>query len=505
MPDGAERSSGLKAKQDTVRWETIDWSRVAAKIKRLKERIFRATRDCEWRKVRSLQNLLVRSRDALLLAIRKVTQENDGRFTAGIDGKIYANNKAREEFFVELRGKSLSAHKPAPVRRVRIPKPGKEEKRLLGMPNQDDRVFQALVKFALEPEWEYKFEQNSYGFRPGRRTMDAVVQIRESIKARGGKKTSEWILEMDIRKCFDTIDHEALLEKISNFKEPIRRWLKAGAVEFGKHYKTIKGTPQGGIISPLLANIALDGMERLFGAYTKNGNYINPAYRRGKNKGISLIRYADDSVGIASSRESIITHVIPKLRDFLAGMGMELNNAKTRIVHRTEGFDFLGFRIQQFISVGNKFCVIKPSKDRVKLFLQKVKRILMMNKQATQEDIIKILNPVIRGWVHYFKHCHAKKTFVYIDFRIYKMLWWWCMRRHKKENKGKQWVKRKYFRCIGTRNWVFADSDDHQLFYASYLIVNSRGYNKVKGRNSPMDPDLHDYWLKRHGKIPQYA
>lgn len=505
MLSGIERSSGLKANLDSVRWETIDWSKVAAKIKRLQERIFRVTRDGEWRKKRSLQNLLVRSRDALLFAIKKVTQENNGRFTAGIDGKTYTNNKAREEFFVELRGKNLFTHMPAPVKRVRIPKRGKNEKRPLGMPNQDDRVFQALVKFALEPEWEYKFEPNSYGFRPGRRTMDAIAQIRNTIKIRDGKETSDWVLEVDIRKCFDMIDHEALLEKITSFKDVIRRWLKAGAVEFGRHYKTIKGTPQGGIISPLLANIALDGMERLFGIYTKNGNYITPSHRRGKNKGISLSRYADDSVGMAPSREIIINYIIPVLREFLARMGLELNKAKTRIVHRTEGFDFLGFRIQQFMNRGYSFCVMKPSKDRVKVLLQKVKQILMKNKQATQEDLIKTLNPVIRGWANYFKHSHAKKTFAYIDFRIYKMLWWWCMRRHKKENKGKQWVKEKYFRCIGTRNWVFADADDHQLFYASYLKVNARGYIKVKGRNSPMDPDLHDYWLKRHGKIPQYA
>jgi len=289
------------------------------------------------------------------------------------------------------------------------------------------------------------------------------------------------------------------------FTSVIRRWLKAGVIEFGQFYKTRKGTPQGGVISPLLANIALDGMDRLFGAINRNGGYSHPSRRRGKNKGIVMVRYADDFVIIAPSREILVEYVIPRLREFLQERGLVLNGAKTRIVHREEGFNFLGFHVQQFVGKYAKICTVTPTKENVKRLLGEVKDILMTHKQATQADIIDMINPKIRGWTYYYRYINAKGAFVHIDYHIFRMLWWWSRRRHNSEGKNTGWVKDKYFPRIGGRKWTFADKPDHALFYASAMQGDMRSYTKVRGDASPYDQSLEEYWRKRHGKIPQEA
>jgi len=342
-------------------WEEIQWSQLEQRVKRLQERIFRVTRDKDWARVKNLQKLLVRSQSARLLAIKRVTQENKGKYTPGVDGEIYATSEARWKLAEEVRQTDIFKYKCKPLRRVYIPK-SSGEKRPLGIPTVKDRVMQMLVKLALEPEWEAKFEPHSYGFRPGRRCMDAIWQIWNTIRSSRQRKTSEWILDADISKCFDTINHDALLKMIPVFQRTIKRWLKSGIIEFGKYYQTKAGTPQGGIISPLLANIALDGMERLFGAENSNGNYTSPSQRLDKNKGVSLIRYADDFVVIAPTRERIIDYVLPSLRTFLGKRGMILNDAKTRIVHRDEGLNFLGFNVRQYNGKAKIVCLAKPSK-----------------------------------------------------------------------------------------------------------------------------------------------
>lgn len=474
-------------------------------VLRIQKRIFRATREGDFRTVKNLQELLSRSRGARLVAVRRVTQINQGRNTAGIDGKTCTKDEEKERLVDEIRGIDWDTYRCSPVRRTRIPKPGKREKRPLGIPIMKDRAMQAIIKSALEPEWEAKFEQNSYGFRPGRRCMDAVRMIHDVLAMQKGKTGSAWILDADIAKCFDMIDHEALLKKIPVFTSTIRRWLKAGAIEFGRFYKTRKGTPQGGVISPLLANIALDGMDRLFDAINSKGRYCAPAARKGKNKGIIAIRYADDFVVIAPSRETLLEYVIPRLREFLKERGLSLSGAKTRIVHREEGFDFLGFHVQQYNRKNHKICIVKPSKEKIQGLLSQVKDTLRRNRQATQAEIIDKLNQKIRGWAYYYRYCNAKETFAYVDFRVWEMLWRWCVRRHKQENKGKKWVMKRYFRHVGNRKWTFADTADHALFLASSMKCNVRDYAKVKGDASPFDPSLQDYWRKRHGKIPQEA
>ena len=477
-------------------WDSIQWDKPKRHVRRLQERIFRATRDKDWAKVKNLQKLLVRSHSARLLVVRRVTQENKGKYTPGIDGKIYATSQERVELVEDVRQTNNINYKCKPLRRVYIPK-NNGDKRPLGIPTVKDRAMQMLVKLALEPEWEARFESHSYGFRPGRRCMDAIWQIWISIKIQGTQKRSAWILDADISGCFDNIKHDALLQRIPVFREMVKRWLKAGIIEFGKYYQTKSGTPQGGIISPLLANIALDGMERLFGAENSKGNYTVPSGRRGENKGLNLIRYADDFVVTARSRERIVNYVLPKLRLFLKERGMELNEAKTKIVHRDEGFDFLGFNIRQYRGKTRSVCLAKPSKSAVKQHLKHIKAVISMNKQMKADELVSKLNPIIRGWANYYCYSSAKKTFNYVDYRIWKMLWQWCLRRHK--NKRKQWIRHRYFMNIDNRTWIFGERKENVLLFSRSFRTGVR-YTPVKGHNSPYDESLHQYWNRRYGR-----
>ncbi len=491
MCESIEQNNG-----HVVEWDYIQWNKPRRHVRRLQERIFRATRDKDWAKVKNLQKFLVRSHFARLLAVRRVTQENKGKYTPGIDGKIFVTSKARLELVEDVRQTNIFNYRCKPLRRVYIPK-SSGDKRPLSIPTVKDRVMQLLVKLALEPEWEAKFEPHSQGFRPGRRCMDAIWQIWHTIRILRNKQTSEWILDADISGCFDNIDHEALLKRIPVFRETISKWLKSGIIEFGKYYQTKLGTPQGGIISPLLANIALDGMERLFGAENSKGNYLTPANRLYENKGLNLIRYADDFVVTAPTRNRIISYVLPMLRDFLKKRGMALNDAKTRIIHRNEGFDFLGFNIRQYYGRGRAICLAKPSKKAIKQHLEHIRTVVSMNKQMRADELISKLNPIIRGWANYYCYSSAKETFNYIDYRIWKIIWSWCLRRHP--DKGKQWIRHRYFMDVGKRTWIFGERGKNVLIFSRSLRAGLR-YTPVKGYNSPYDANLHNYWKKRYGK-----
>lgn len=466
------------------RWQDINWRNVERNVRRLQERIYRATERQEWKKVRSLQKLLARAMSNKLLAIRRVTQENDGKNTPGIDGKVYDTPEARMTLSQE--GLTLKGHRPWPVQRAYVPKPGKTEMRPLGIPTMKDRVMQAIVKAALEPEWEAKFEANSYGFRPGRSCLDAIEQIFTTLSQAG---SSPWILDADISGCFDNIAHEPLLARIPVFTTTIRRWLKAGVVELGHYTDTKAGTPQGGVLSPLLANIALDGMERLFGCENVKGQPIGPCQRKGLNKGISLIRYADDLVVIAPSRQVLAEYVLPRLTQFLAERGLVLSQAKTRIVHRDEGFNFLGFNVRRYKGK----LLIKPQKEKVHRHLRQLRDILKANSQATVEHSVSLLNPVIWGWANYYRYSVAKQTFLYVQHRLWQMLWQWAKRRHPK--KSARWVKQRYFKRVGNRNWVFGEAKCLLRNPAELPILR---YIKVRGRSSPFDPTLREYWAKRN-------
>ncbi len=293
----------MQAEQTSERkqmaWSDIDWAAAEAAVRRLQDRIYRAAAAGRGRQVKNLQKLLVRSRSAKRLAVRRVTQQNAGRTTPGVDGVVCRTPESRMRL---ANGLSLGDHRPQPVRRVHISK-SDGRTRPLGIPTIRERALQMLVKMALEPEWETRFEANSYGFRPGRCTMDAIVALHLTLAPAGA---SAWLLDADISSCFDNIGHQPLLARLPVFTTTIRRWLKAGVVEMGTWKPTTTGVPQGGPLSPLVANIALDGMERLFGAEDKKDRHLPPSRRGDANRGISLVRYADDRAPRRRGEEALM-------------------------------------------------------------------------------------------------------------------------------------------------------------------------------------------------------
>jgi RNA-directed DNA polymerase len=466
-----------------LEWNQIDWGQVERTVRRLQERIYRATQRQEWRTVRSLQKLLARATANKLLAIRRVTQQNQGKRTPGVDGQVYLTSQERSTLAGELF--SFKGYRPQPVRRVYIPKSDGKKLRPLGIPAIRDRVYQAIVKAALEPEWEARFEANSYGFRPGRCCMDAIVQLHNLLSKQGG---SEWILDADISGCFDHISHEALLARIPVFKTTVGRWLKAGVVELGHYQPTMEGVPQGGVISPLLMNVALDGMERLFHGESRHGTPMSPGVRPGLDRGVSLVRYADDFVVVAPSREVLESYVRPKLEQFVAERGLALSEAKTRIVHIEAGFNFLGFTIRRF----DGKVLTQPQKEKVQAHIRRLKAMVVASGPAPQEMLINRLNPVVQGWCNYYQHGASSRAYHRVGHQLWRMLWQWAKRRHS--NKPRRWIAKRYWKTVGQRKWVFATAEITLRHPGDTKISR---WVKVRGRSSPFDSALRDYWADR--------
>ncbi|HZC83741.1 MAG TPA: group II intron reverse transcriptase/maturase, partial [Rubrobacter sp.] len=479
----AEQTDG----RGSMKWSDVDWTTTEAVVRRIQERIFRAAKAGDGARVANLQKLLARSRSAKLLAIRQVTQRNAGRNTPGIDGVVCRTPEDRVALLES--GLELKGYKPQPVRRIYIPK-ANGKMRPLGIPTVKDRVMQAVVKLALEPEWETRFEANSYGFRPGRCTMDAIEAI---FTALGQKGSSRWIFDADISGCFDAIAHKPLLTKLPTFTRTIEHWLKAGSIDMGAWHASEAGTPQGGILSPVLANVALDGMERLFGCEDCDGNPVKAVTKRGMDKSVVLIRYADDFLVTAPSKEVLERYVRPKVEAFLAERGLALNQEKTRIVSIEAGFDFLGFTARKF---HDGKLLIRPEKAKVLAHLRAIKAYLDANRQVPAGAVVRALAPVIRGWTLYYRHACSARSFSYADHRVWQMLWAWARRRHPTKSKG--WVKARYFRPTRSRVWNFADAAKPGTatlpWYSDTKIIR---HIKVKGRNSPLDPDARPYWEGR--------
>ncbi len=500
-----------------VEWNQVNWRKLERKVFKLQKRIYRASQRGDVKALRKLQKMLMKSWSARALAVRRVTQDNTGKKTAGVDGVKSLTPKQR----LDLVNKLSLGTKASPTRRVWIPKPGTEEKRPLGIPTMKDRALQALVKLALEPEWEARFEPNSYGFRPGRACHDAIAAIFDSIRYK-----AKYVLDADIAKCFDRINQRKLLHKLNTFptmRRQIKSWLKAGVMDGNQLFPTSEGTPQGGVISPLLANIALHGMEQRI---KSEFPYMVPKsretwfHKRGENFfSPAVIRYADDFV-ILHEDITVVQGCQTLIADWLKDMGLELKPSKTRLAHTCNtvenekpGFDFLGFNIRQF-SVGKYHSgkntqgellgfktIITPSKEKVKVHYDKIAEVINNHKAAPQAAMIKHLNPIIRGWSNYFSAVVSKLTYAELDNLVYQKLRAWAKRRHPNKNMG--YVVNKYWQTIGDENWVFATREGNNPFrllaHADTPIVR---YVKVKGESSPYDGNL-VYWSKRRGESPE--
>jgi len=444
-------------------WHDIPWANVSSVVARLQTRIAKAVKAGEWRKVRSLQKLLTKSTSAKALAVRRVT-ENQGRRTPGVDKQTWGTPDEKWQAVIDLGSKR---YKPLPLRRIYIPK-ANGDKRPLGIPTMRDRAMQALHLLALDPVAETTGDHHSYGFRRERSTADAIEQVRNVL---GRKASPKWVLEGDIKGCFDNISHDWLLANVPMDKGILRKWLKAGFIEAGRLFPTNAGTPQGGIISPVLANMALDGLQHELGT-------LFNTVRQAREAKVNLVRYADDFVITGSSQELLENRVKPLVAEFLAARGLVLSEKKTKITHVTEGFDFLGWNVRYL----KRMLLTQPSKKNVKAFLGKVRANLGGMKTAKQTDVIVKLTPLLRGWANYHRSQMASRTFSRCDHQIWQALWRWACRRHP--NKGKRWVKQRYFKCLKGCDWRFADKDKLLPNLREY---RKRAHTKVRGGPVPLD------------------
>ncbi len=472
-------------------WNAIDWRLIFPKVRRLQVRIAKAVQEKRWGKVAFLQHLLTRSLEAKLWAVRRVVT-NQGKRTPGVDKVTWKTPRQKMQASRSLRQRG---YRPLPLRRIYIPKRN-GKRRPLGIPTMKDRAMQALHLLALLPVAETQADRNSYGFRPRRSTADALGQCYCALAK---EDSPQWILEGDIESCFDRISHRWLLDNARMDRDILRKWLKAGYMEGTALYPTEDGTPQGGIISPVLANLALDGLETVaLQADSRRQGNLRPK--------INVVRYADDFIITGRSQEQLEEKVLPAVAAFLAERGLSLSKEKTKITRIEAGFDFLGASVRKY---GRKL-LIRPSKENILRLLRELRGLIRTQKEATALDLIRQLNSKLRGWANSQRHLVSSRAFRYVDKRIFASLWQWAKRRHP--TKGKGWVRQKYVRIEPFHQWAFTAPLRKRdgtwgcldLFRASSVPI--RRHVKIRAEATEFDPVHAEYlrqrWLKkRQGRL----
>lgn len=498
-----------------ISWEQVDWPKVKSNVHRLQRRIYMASEAGNKQRLYFLQNKIINNQDAKLFAVLLITTLNQGRKTAGVDRAKATTNKDKLNVALSL---SLNG-KAQPIRRVWIDKPGKTEKRPLGIPTIRDRAKQALAKLALEPEWEAKFEPNSYGFRPGRSCHDAIEAIFQFLC----HKNPKWVFNADIRKCFDTIEHDALLRKLNTFPKmetQVAAWLKAGVLEgYANNPKdveaTLQGTPQGGIVSPLLANIALHGLENNLKEFVSKlpGKPVptaNPG-KAAKVSALGIARYADDFV-ITHANKEILEKCIEETRLFLSGVGLVLSEEKSSLRDCREGFQFLGFHIIQILRKGSYAVKVYPARKNQAKFLLKVRSVIQGGKALSSYELIERLSPVIGGWARYYQYCECSEVFTQMSYLVFQKLRAWAFRRDRKNNRTI--TKEKYFPSGQTYTYLDANHRDNWVLvgqrkkkggslktnFLPYMSwFPSKKFVKIPSNASPFD-GKYTYWANRSAK-----
>jgi RNA-directed DNA polymerase len=466
-------------------WDSIRWNQLRHQVRRLQVRIAKAAKEESWGKVAFLQHILTRSIAARLLAVFRVVT-NKGKRTPGVDQVIWRTPRQKMQAVWSLKRRG---YKPQPLRRIYIPKRN-GKRRPLGIPTMKDRAMQALYLQALEPVAETQADPNSYGFRPRRSIADALGQ---SFIALAKENSPRVVLEGDIESCFDRISHEWMLANIPMDRKVLAKWLKVGYMEGKRLYPTEEGTPQGGIISPVLANLVLDGLETV-------ALQADPHRRGNLRPKINVVRYADDFIITGSSREQLIDKVRPAIDDVLTKRGLRLSEEKTKITSIEDGFDFLGATVRKY---GDKL-LIRPSKRNILDFLGELRSLIRTQRAATALDLIRQLNSKLRGWAHQQKYLVASRAFRYVDRRVFQALWQWAKRRHP--TKGKGWVRAKYYRTGPNRESIFTAPRKNpdgswgtmDLYRVSSMPI--RRHVKVQAEAMAYDPAYDDYFRQRREK-----
>jgi RNA-directed DNA polymerase len=467
---------GSASSHAPTEWAAINWRRSQKNVRVMQSRLAKATQESDWRRVKALQRWLTRSFSAKALAVKRVT-ENQGKRTAGVDRELWDSPQQKYAAIARLK---MQRYRPLPLRRVYIPK-SNGKLRALGIPTMRDRAQQALHLLALDPVLESMSDPNSYGFRKNRSTADAMSQIFIKMSQ---KVSAQWVLDADIEGFFDNISQTWMLDHIRTDKSILRKWLESGVVDRGQLVATIAGTPQGGVISPALANWTLNGLESGLMAHL-GAKWGTSRIWRLK---VGVIRYADDFIVTGASKELLETEVRPWIEAFLAERGLRLSVAKTKIVHIDQGFDFLGWNFRKYSGT----LLIKPSKKNVHTFYEKLKKVISDNLGAKQENLIRLLNPMLRGWAQYHSPVVAKEAFSRMESLLFWRLMRWAKRRHP--TKKVDWIGRKYWRSVDDRNWVFAtpvttkEGGKEMLELYSLSSTPIERHKKVRGAYHPYDP-----------------